>query len=43
VRRLDGPVHTIEIITPTGHRYLSTASTTPPIWMELYPQAQRVA
>ena len=43
-RPLDGPVHTIEIITPTGHRYLSTVPTTgPPLWMELYPQAQRVA
>ena len=41
---VDGPVHTIEIITPTGHRYLSTVPTTgPPIWMEIYPHAQRVA
>ena len=40
---VDGPVHTIEIITPTGHRYLSTVPTTgPPIWMELYPQAVRL-
>jgi hypothetical protein len=44
VRPVDGPVHTIEIVTPTGHRYLSTVPTTgPPIWMELYPQAERVA
>ena len=44
VRPVDGPVHTIEIVTPTGHRYLSTVPTTgPPIWMELYPQAKRVA
>ena len=44
VRPLEGPVHTIEIITPTGHRYLSTAPTTgPPLWMEIYPQARRVA
>ena len=43
-RPVEGPVHTIEIVTPTGHRYLSTVPTTgPPIWMELYPQAQRVA
>lgn len=43
-RSLDGPVHTIEIITPTGHRYLSTVPTTgPPLWMEIYPQARRVA
>jgi hypothetical protein len=44
VRPVDGPVHTIEIVNPTGHRYLSTVPTTgPPIWMELYPQAKRVA
>jgi hypothetical protein len=44
VRPVDGPVHTIEIVTPTGHRYLSTVPTTgAPIWMELYPQAKRVA
>ncbi len=43
-RAVDGPVHTIEIITPTGHRYLSTVPTTgPPIWMEIYPHAKRVA
>ena len=43
-RPLDGPVHTIETITPTGHRYLSTVPTTgPPLWMEIYPQARRVA
>jgi len=44
VRPVDGPVHTIEIITPTRHRYLSTVPTNgPPLWMELYPQAQRIA
>jgi hypothetical protein len=43
-RAVDAPVHTIEVITPTGHHYLSTVPTTgPPIWMELYPQAKRVA
>ncbi len=43
-RPVDGPVHTIEIITPTGHRYLSTVPTTgPPLWMQLYPQATRAA
>ena len=43
-RPLGGPVHTIEIVTPTGHRYLSTVPTTgPPLWMEIYPQARRVA
>jgi len=40
---VDGAVHTIEIVTPTGHRYLSTVPTTgPPIWMELYPDAVRL-
>ena len=40
---VDGAVHTIEIITPTGHRYLSTVPATgPPIWMELYPDAVRL-
>jgi hypothetical protein len=35
---LDGPVHTIQITTPTGHRYLSTVPTTgPPLWREVYP------
>ena len=43
-RQVDGPVHTIEIVTPTGHRYLSTVPATgPPLWMEIYPQAKRVA
>ncbi len=43
-RPVDGPAHTIEVITPTGHRYLSSVSTTgPPIWIEIYPQAVRVA
>jgi hypothetical protein len=43
-RPIDGPVHTIEIITPTGHRYRTCAPTTgPPLWMEIYPQARRVA
>jgi hypothetical protein len=37
-------VHTIEIVTPTGHRYRTYAPATgPPLWMELYPQARRVA
>jgi hypothetical protein len=37
-------VHTIEIVTPTGHRYLSTVPTNgPPLWMEIYPQARRIA
>ncbi len=41
---LDAPVHTIEIITPTGHRYLSTVPTTgPPLWMEIYPDTVRLA
>jgi Domain of unknown function (DUF222) len=36
-------VHTIEIITPTGHRYLSTVPATgPPGWMTLYPDSVRV-
>jgi hypothetical protein len=40
---LDGPVHTIEITTPTGHRYLSTVPTTgPPLWMEIYPNTVRL-
>jgi hypothetical protein len=40
---VEGPVHTIEIVTPTGHRYLSTVPTTgPPLWMELYPNAVRL-
>ncbi|MDX6374068.1 MAG: hypothetical protein QOD98_3056 [Nocardioidaceae bacterium] len=39
----DGPVHTIEITTPTGHRYLSTVPTTgPPLWMEIYPNTVRL-
>lgn len=43
VRTLDGPCHTIEIVTPTGHRYLSTAPTTgPPSWIQLYPDAVRL-
>jgi len=44
VTPVEGAVHTIEIITPTGHRYRSVAPTNgPPLWMELYPQARRVA
>lgn len=40
---VDGPVHTIEIVTPTGHRYLSTVPTTgPPLWMEIYPNTVRL-
>jgi 5-methylcytosine-specific restriction endonuclease McrA len=43
-RPLDAPVHTIEIVTPTGHRYRTTApSKGPPLWMEIYPHATRVA
>jgi len=43
-RAVDGPVHTIEIVTPTGHRYRTYAPTNgPPLWMEIYPQARRVA
>jgi hypothetical protein len=43
-RPVEGPVHTIEVITPTGHRYLSTVPAHgPPLWMEIYPQARRVA
>jgi 5-methylcytosine-specific restriction endonuclease McrA len=43
-RPLEAPVHTIEIVTPTGHRYRTTApSNGPPLWMEIYPQATRVA
>ena len=43
-RPVPGGVHTIQIITPTGHRYLTTAPTNgPPLWMEIYPQARRVA
>jgi hypothetical protein len=40
---VDAPVHTIEITTPTGHRYLSTVPTTgPPLWMEIYPNLVRL-
>lgn len=43
-RPVPGRVHTIQIVTPTGHRYLSTVPTNgPPLWMELYPDARRVA
>jgi hypothetical protein len=43
-RPVGGPVHTIEIVTPTGHRFRTHApSTGPPLWMEIYPQARRVA
>ena len=43
-RPVDGLVHTIEIVTPTGHRYRTSAPTHgPPLWMEIYPQARRVA
>ena len=39
-----GPIHTIETITPTGHRYTSRAPTTgPPLRMEIYRLVTRVA
>ena len=35
-RPVDGAVHTIEIVTPTGHRYRTTAPAHgPPLWMEI--------
>ena len=39
-----GPIHTIETITPTGHRYTSRSPTTrPPLRMEIYRLVTLVA
>ena len=39
-----GPIHTIETITPTGHRYTSRAPTTgPPVRTEIYRLVTLVA
>ena len=39
-----GPIHTIETITPTGHRYTSRSPTTrPPLRMEIYRLVTQVA